>query len=323
MSASGMPPAAEVLADAAQAGWMHKQSRFKKTWNRRFFVLWPSKPNPKKGQLLFCFDSDTSDQPREMMPVVPGHFTCQRAPLSGGKKGRPEAGEGLALVSVTANRQEFLLASDSADDTAAWFAALRKLTALVAAPGLGGLQAKALAEAEGGAEQSLFSSRGLLDTPKVLAALKTAWLKNGELKKQREETESIVADLVDLTNGKIIDLMAEVSSLRFQIIDLQDSNEVLRIQVGCTFVCLQAFVRARAVAAREAKVGCRSAAVQRPARTARRPAGHLRRPCRQRRRHRARPSAVGCGDRRRRGSHAERGAGVLPRAGRRWAGHDR
>ena len=46
---------AEVEQDCAKSGWVYKQSKHVKKWNKRYFVLWPKVPHPKKGRLLFYY----------------------------------------------------------------------------------------------------------------------------------------------------------------------------------------------------------------------------------------------------------------------------
>jgi hypothetical protein len=46
-----------VEANCAKSGWLFKQSKHVKSWNKRYFVLWPEEPKPNKGRLLFYYDS--------------------------------------------------------------------------------------------------------------------------------------------------------------------------------------------------------------------------------------------------------------------------
>ena len=52
-----LPSCAEVEADSALSGWVWKRSKHVGKWNRRYFVLWPKKPKPSKGRLLFYYST--------------------------------------------------------------------------------------------------------------------------------------------------------------------------------------------------------------------------------------------------------------------------
>ena len=52
---AAVPSCAEVEQDCAKSGWIFKQSKHVKKWNKRYFVLWPKEPHPKKGRLLFYY----------------------------------------------------------------------------------------------------------------------------------------------------------------------------------------------------------------------------------------------------------------------------
>lgn len=90
------------------------------------------------------------------------------------------------------------------------FGALRKLTEIKAVGGLGGFEKLEPAE-------TVFSSRGLLDSERLFKALNLDELKT----KHREQLEAALADIVDATNAKIIDLTSAATSLRVQMLELQ------------------------------------------------------------------------------------------------------
>ena len=52
---AAVPSCAEVEQDCAKSGWVYKQSKHVKKWNKRYFVLWPKEAHPKKGRLLFYY----------------------------------------------------------------------------------------------------------------------------------------------------------------------------------------------------------------------------------------------------------------------------
>jgi hypothetical protein len=61
---AAVPSCAEVEGDCAKSGWVWKQSKHVKKWNKRYFVLWPKQPHPKKGRLLFYYTTPQVNSPR-------------------------------------------------------------------------------------------------------------------------------------------------------------------------------------------------------------------------------------------------------------------
>ena len=52
---AAVPSCVEIEGECAKSGWIYKQSKHVKKWNKRYFVLWPKVANPKKGRLLFYY----------------------------------------------------------------------------------------------------------------------------------------------------------------------------------------------------------------------------------------------------------------------------
>ena len=71
---AAVPSCAEVEQDCAKSGWIYKQSKHVKKWNKRYFVLWPKTPHPKKGRLLFYY---TTPQVRSSTITSSPQISCQ------------------------------------------------------------------------------------------------------------------------------------------------------------------------------------------------------------------------------------------------------
>jgi hypothetical protein len=52
-----LPSCTEIEPQCARAGWLFKQSKHVKKWNKRYFILWPKEPKPNKGRLLFYYNT--------------------------------------------------------------------------------------------------------------------------------------------------------------------------------------------------------------------------------------------------------------------------
>jgi len=53
----------------AKTGWLYKEGHVRKNWKRRFFVLWPSEPVPKLGQLLLYYTDPDGGAPKGIIPL--------------------------------------------------------------------------------------------------------------------------------------------------------------------------------------------------------------------------------------------------------------
>ena len=69
--------AAELQADAACSGYLRKRSEHVKSWNRRWFVLWPKKPLEGHGRLLIYYSKPTDEQARGVYRLHPGEYSLQ------------------------------------------------------------------------------------------------------------------------------------------------------------------------------------------------------------------------------------------------------
>jgi len=112
-----LPSCVEIEDDCARSGWVWKQSKHVKKWNRRYFVLWPKEPKGNKGRLLFYYTTpqvcppparrtawrealvtlalDAQDsKPRGLIPLVPQTFTASIERVA------PDAQKGTSLSSA-------------------------------------------------------------------------------------------------------------------------------------------------------------------------------------------------------------------------------
>ena len=52
---AAVPSCVEIEGECAKSGWIYKQSKHVKKWNKRRASTWPKVANPKKGRLLFYY----------------------------------------------------------------------------------------------------------------------------------------------------------------------------------------------------------------------------------------------------------------------------
>ena len=86
-AAAAVPSCAEVEGDCAKSGWVWKQSKHVKKWNKRYFVLWPKQPHPKKGRLLFYYttpqvrtENERAERASQLLrELLPGMIPRERA----------------------------------------------------------------------------------------------------------------------------------------------------------------------------------------------------------------------------------------------------
>ena len=118
----------------AKSGWLWKEGRVVKNWERRYWVLWPAEQDPLHGRLLFYFVAQDSLKPQGVIHVPCEHPGIQiRTP----KTVRPkyqcrrlqcdqvvDVEEDAAQTLVTAKRK-FIIGADYEEELTGWTQLLR------------------------------------------------------------------------------------------------------------------------------------------------------------------------------------------------------